>query len=86
MAAPRKVRVPQADGEIVITPGGLPDEARTYQVTNHLASPRTLDEQAALLMVDGARLATPKELSDSEGKPPRSGGSPDQSGTPGDGK
>lgn len=62
MAGTQKVRVPQADGQIVLTPGGLPDDARTYQVDDHLVSPRNKDEQQQLLaLVDGARLATAKE-------------------------
>lgn len=79
MAAPRKVRVPQADGEIIFT-GGDPDAPRTFQVDDHLVSPRNNDEQADLLrLVDGARLATPKELGD---KP----GSDSTGGTPAGGK
>lgn len=75
MAAPRKVRVPQADGEIRFS-GGTEDDTRTFQVDNHLVSPRTKDEQGDLLrLVEGARLATPKESGDSP-DPASSGGTP----------
>jgi hypothetical protein len=75
MAATRKVRVPQADGEITFS-GGTPDDSRTFQVDNHLVSPRNKDEQADLLrLVDGARLATPKESGDTP-DPAAAGGTP----------
>ena len=74
MAAPRKVRVPQSGGEVILTPGG--EEPRVFQVEDHLVSPRTNDEQQRLLqLVDGARLATPKELGDKPG-PDTTGGTP----------
>lgn len=67
MAAPRKVRVPQADGTVTFS-GGTPDDSRTFQVDDHLVSPRTNDEQDDLLrLVEGARLATPKELGEKPG-------------------
>lgn len=80
MAAPRKVRVPQADGEIVFGTG-TPGEARTYQVDNHLVSPRSNDEQDDLLrLVEGARLATPKEMGESTDKPGSDAGAGKPSG------
>lgn len=80
MSSPRKVHVPQDSGSIVITPGGNPDDARTYQVQDHLAAPRSKSEQADLLQsVPGARLATAKEeaaASKPPASPPPAGGTP----------
>lgn len=75
-----KVHVPQKDGQIVFG-NGIPDEARTFQVSDHIVSPRNADETQQLLrLVDGARLATAKESGDA----PDSGNA---DGTPaGDGK
>ncbi len=57
--AARKVRVPQADGEIVFTTG---DGARTFIVADHLVSPANNAERDELLrLVDGARLAKESE-------------------------
>lgn len=79
MAGPAKVRVPQADGEITLTPGGDVDAARTYQVADHLVSPRSNDEQQQLLtLVDGARLATKGDMP----KPDPSGSGTAAAGTP----
>lgn len=75
-----KVHVPQKDGQIVFGTG-IPGEERTFQVTDHVVSPRNADEARQLLsLVDGARLATAKE----SGESPDSGNA---DGTPaGDGK
>jgi hypothetical protein len=62
----RKVHVPQTDGEIVFTSG---DGQRRFVIDDHLASPRTVDEQQQLLaLVDGARLATAKEAGSAPAK------------------
>lgn len=62
MGSPRKVYVPQSDGEITLTPDGDVDAARTFRVDAHLVSPRSNDEQQELLLrVEGARLATAKD-------------------------
>lgn len=61
MALDSKVRVPQKDGQISIAVGG--DEPRTWNVSDHLVSPQSYAEQDLLLSrVDGARLASEKEL------------------------
>lgn len=77
--AAAKVYVPQEDGEIVFTPGGDLDAQRTFAVNAHLVSPRSNDEQQQLLqLVDGARLATKKDLA--------SAGSATAAGSPGTSK
>lgn len=50
-----KVHVPQADGEIVFTQGGV---VRKFRVSDHMVSPKTDDERAKLLrLVRGSKLA-----------------------------
>lgn len=77
MSSPRKVHVPQEDGEITVTPGGVIEDARTYVITDHLASPRTNAEQQQLLaLVDGAHLAR-AEKAPKTGQPPAVTPNPD---------
>lgn len=48
-----KVRVPQADGEITITPNAG-DEPRRYRITDHEATVATDDLETFLVHVDGS--------------------------------
>ena len=62
--AVQKIRVPQSDGEIVFTDySRTGDEpVTTHAVVDHIVSPRSAADRDRLLqLVDGARLATPKE-------------------------
>jgi hypothetical protein len=72
-----KVHVPQEDGEVVLTIEGNPDNVRRFVISDHIASPRNLDEQTQLLqLVDGSRVATAKDLpstNPSTGKPGQAG-------------
>lgn len=62
----RKVRVAQADGEIVFTDYGPAEpETVTHVVADHIVSPRSNADRDRLLRLDGARLATPKEAGES---------------------
>lgn len=84
-----KVRVPQADGEVVLTTGDNP-EGRTFRVADHLITPASNAERDALLtLVDGARAATkadePKDPAGSGSGGAKPGGKPGttDAGSPG---
>lgn len=55
---PEPVTVDYPDGPVTLTPNGDPDQRFTVEVTNGAATGATMAEQAALLSLPGARLAS----------------------------
>lgn len=68
MSESPKVWVPQEDGEVTIGGEGF-DEPRTWRPQGHLVTTQNQQEVDALLLIDGARLATASESKPPAGSP-----------------